>query len=253
MIPQLRVRILQGALYHPRNESGLPLHGAKVFWLRARFNDYWQPTLQGEGPHAEKQYMDFIKKVYSICCYTNAQPEVFGTDIIPTVCHNRQTDLEKTVQNVEQVCKYFNMAPSKAKQITDLILWRIERLSRLFSGCFRHDPKQGHHRECRRPVDMGHDGSVELYDALGCITHANNFMGNKPGLLLMAMFPNYGKARFEIAFVYPSVDGPYNERKEGDALFQEIDGSTTSHPDPHTMHSGLVAENSSMIQRWSSM
>ena len=38
-------------------------------------------------------------------------------------------------------------------------------------------------------------------------------MGKKPGLLLMAMFPNYGKARFEIAFVYPSVDGSYNERK----------------------------------------
>ena len=39
-------------------------HGAKVFWLRARFNDYWQPTLQGDGPHAAKRYMDFIKKVY---------------------------------------------------------------------------------------------------------------------------------------------------------------------------------------------
>ena len=38
-------------------------------------------------------------------------------------------------------------------------------------------------------------------------------MGNKPGLLLMAMFPNHGKARFEIVFVYPSVDGSYNERK----------------------------------------
>ena len=58
-------------------------HGVKVFWLKARFNDFWQPTLQGEGQHAEKQYMDFIKKVYSICCYTNAQSEVYGTDIIP--------------------------------------------------------------------------------------------------------------------------------------------------------------------------
>ena len=29
----------------------------------------------------------------------------------------------------------------------------------------------------------------------------------------MAMFPNYGKSRFKIAFVYPSVDGPYKERK----------------------------------------
>ena len=144
--------------------------------------------------------MDFIKKVYSICCYTNAQPEDFGTDIIPMECHNRMIDLDKTVQNVEQVC--------------DLILWRTERLSRLFSGCFRHDPKQGNHRECRRQVEMNPDGSVELYDALGCITHARNFMGNKPRLLLMAMFPDYGKARFEIAFVYPSVDGSYNERKD---------------------------------------
>ena len=76
-----------------------------------------------------------------------------------------------------------------------------------------HDPRHGIHKECKRHVDMGPDGSVELYDALACITHARNFIGNKPGLLLMAMFPNYGKSRFEIAFVYPSVDGPYNERK----------------------------------------
>ena len=146
------------------------------------------------------------------------QPEDFGTDIIPMVCHNRLIDLDKTVQNVEQVCKYFHMDPSKAKQITDLILWRIERLSRLFSGCFRHDPKQGNRRECRRPVEMNSDGSVELYDALGCITHAKNFLGNKPGLLLMAMFPDYGKARFEIAFVYPSVDGSHNERKAKECI-----------------------------------
>ena len=63
-------------------------------------------------------------------------------------------------------------------------------------------------------MEMNPDGSVELYDTLGCITHARNFMGNKPGLFLMAMFPDYGKARFEIAFVYPSVDGSYNERKD---------------------------------------
>ena len=136
-------------------------HGVNVFWLKARFNDYWEPTLQGEGPHTEKQYMDFIK----------------------------------------------------AKQITDLILWRIERMSRSFSGCLRHDPRHGIHKECRRQVDMGPDASVELYDALTCVTHARNFIGNKPGLLLMAMFPSYGKSRFEIAFVFPSVDGSYKERK----------------------------------------
>ena len=196
--------------------------------------------------------MDFIKKVYSICCYTKAQPEVDGTDIIPMVCHNSRIDLQKTVQNVEQVCKYFNMDPSKAKQITDLILWRTERMSRLFSGCLRHVPRHGIHKECKREVDMGSDGSVELYDALTCITHARNFIGNKPGLLLMAMFPIYGKSRFEIAFVYPSVDGPHKERKAREKLFQETDGSTNSPRDPHTMHSGLMARNSSMIPTWSS-
>ena len=41
-------------------------HGGKVFWLKARFNEYWRPTLQGETSHAEKQYVDFIKKVYVI-------------------------------------------------------------------------------------------------------------------------------------------------------------------------------------------
>ena len=91
--------------------------------------------------------------------------------------------------------------------------WRMERMSRSFSGCLRHDPRHGVHKECQRQVDMGPDGSVELYDALTCITHARNFIGNKPGLLLMAMFPSYGKSRFEIAFVFPSVDGSYNERK----------------------------------------
>ena len=81
--------------------------------------------------------MDFIKKVYSICCYSNAQSAVYGTYIIPMVCHNGNIDLDKTAQKVEQVCKYFRMETSKAKQITDLILWRIERMSRSFSGCLR--------------------------------------------------------------------------------------------------------------------
>ena len=196
----------------PRRPAMRPVLTSNDRWF-VRFNDYWRPTLQGEGPHTEKQCMDFIKKVYSICCYTNAQSEVYGTDIIPMVCHNGNIDLEKTVQNVEQVCKYFHMDPSKAKQITDLILWRIERMSRSFSGCLRHDPRHGIHKECRRQVDMGPDGSVQLYDALTCITHARNFIGNKPGLLLMAMFPSYGKSRFEKAFVLPSVDGSYKERK----------------------------------------
>ena len=152
--------------------------------------------------------MDFIKKVYSICCYTNAQSEVYGTDIIPMVCHNGNIDLEKTVQNVEQVCKYFRMDPSKAKQITDLILWRIERMSS-FPDVF--DMIQG--MESTRNANDKWKWPVELYDALTCITHARNFIGNKPGLLLMAMFPSYGKSRFEIAFVFPSVDGSYKERK----------------------------------------
>ena len=101
--------------------------------------------------------------------------------------------------------------------------------------------------------EIGPDGSVELYDALTCITHARNFIGNQPGLLLMAMFPSYGKSRFEIAFVFPSVDGSYKERKARGEMFQGIDGSISSTQDPHKMHSGPMARNSMLIQRWSPM
>ena len=183
-------------------------HGVKVFWLKARFNNYWHPTLQGEGPHGEAihgLHQEGLQHLLLHQCSIRS--------LLPMVCHNGNIDLDKTVQNVEQVCKYFRMEKSKAKQITDLILWRIERMSRSFSGCLRHDPRHGIHKECKRQVEMGPDGSVELYDALTCITHARNFIGNKPGLLLMAMFPSYGKSRIEIAFVFPSVDGTYNERK----------------------------------------
>ena len=38
--------------------------------------------------------------------------------------------------------------------------------------------------------------------------------------------------------------------RQGETLFQEIDGSTISTPDPHTMHSGHMARNSSMISKF---
>ena len=51
--------------------------------------------------------------------------------------------------------------------------------------------------------------------------------------------------------IHPWTGHTRNARTR-DALFQGIDGSTTSHPDPHMMHSGLMGEDSSMIQRWNS-
>ena len=77
-------------------------HGGKVFWLKARFNDYWRPTLQGEGSPAEKQYMEFIRKVYVICCHTNVQPEVYGTDIILRwVSHGMSTSLVRSMHMID--------------------------------------------------------------------------------------------------------------------------------------------------------
>ena len=79
-------------------------------------------------------------------------------------------------------------------------------------------------------------------------------MGNKLGLFLMTMFADYGKARLLLC-IHPWTGHTRNARTR-DALFQGIDGSTTLHPDhrpdPHMMHSGLMAEDSSMIQRWNS-
>ena len=48
--------------------------------------------------------MDYIKKIYSICCHANADPEDYGSDIIPMVCHNRQIDMKKNLdkEDLEQ-------------------------------------------------------------------------------------------------------------------------------------------------------
>ena len=82
--------------------------------------------------------MDYIKKIYSIFCHANADPDDYGTDIIPMVCHNKQIDMSRTIMNAKSSCRYFSFDESKAQQIVHCILWRVERLSRLFS---RHDPK----------------------------------------------------------------------------------------------------------------
>ena len=105
----------------------------------------------------------------------------------------------------------YGMEPSYAKPNVHFILWRVERMSRLFSECLRHNPREG--RELRRPVQINIDGSCELYEALRTITHARNFLRNIPGVFLMTMLPRFGKSRFEIAFVYPKFDGTYKERE----------------------------------------
>ena len=78
-------------------------------------------------------------------------------------------------------------------------------MSRLFSGCLRHDPREQSKRAVKHEFNLNLDGSCEPFEALTSITHAKNFL---------TMFPNYGKPRFEIAFVYTSFDGTCEERQK---------------------------------------
>ena len=174
--------------------------------LKTKFNDLWEPTIRGEDAQGEKAYMAYIKKIYSMCCPINDDdPKNFSTEVIPTVSRNGQIDMDKTIINAESVCTYYGMDPSYANPIVHFILWRVERMSRLFSKCLRHNPREG--REMRRPIRINLDGSCELYEALCTITHARNFLGNIPGVFLMTMLSLFGKSRYEIAFVYPKFDG----------------------------------------------
>ena len=50
-----------------------------------------------------------------------------------------------------------------------------------------------------QPVGMNPDGSVELCDALGSITHAKNFMGNKPGLLMAMLWKGTFRDCFRVS------------------------------------------------------
>ena len=182
----------------------------KACWLRANFNDYWDPTIRGEDQQGETAYTQYIKKIYCFCCYINDDPEKFSTEVIPTVSQNGLIDMDKTITNVASLCRHFGMEPSAAKPIVHLILWRVERLSRLFSENLRHNPREG--REVRRRINVNLDGSCEFYEVLRAIIHARNFLGTKPGVLLKTMIPTFEKSRYKIAFVFPKYDRTYEER-----------------------------------------
>ena len=109
----------------------------KPCWLKTKFNDLWEPTIRGEDTQGEKAkaYMAYIKKIYSMCCLINDDPKSCSTEDILTVSRNGQIGMDKTITNAESVCMYYGMEPSDAKPIVHFILWRMERMSKLFSEC----------------------------------------------------------------------------------------------------------------------
>ena len=198
--------------FHFIPEHDRPADKPKPAWLQARFDDYWQSTIRGKDKDGVADYMEFTKRIYKFCCYIQDDPKNFTTEVIPTVNHNGQIDMTRTSKNVAALCHAFSkkIDPSHAEHIVGLILWRVERLSRLFSENLRHNAWRG--KECREPIHVNLDGSAEFWEVLMQIVHAKNFLGVRPGIFLMTVFPTFGKSRFEIAFVYPKFDGTYEER-----------------------------------------
>ena len=50
-------------VYVPEHERA---YHEKVFWLKARFDQYWDPTFR-KNNRAEQDYMTFIKRIYTYC------------------------------------------------------------------------------------------------------------------------------------------------------------------------------------------
>ena len=113
---------------------------------------------------AEKAYMEYIEKIYSICCHLNENPQGYDTDVIPLVCYNRQIDMGRTIHNVKSLCKHYHIEEHRAQQIVHLILWRLERMSRLLSGCLRHDPREESKRDMQYEFKLNLDGAFRSID-----------------------------------------------------------------------------------------
>ena len=78
--------------------------------------------------------MAYTKKIYGMCRLINNDPKSFSIEDISAVFCNGQIDMDKTITNAESVCICYGMEPSFAKPIVHFILWRVERMSRLFSA-----------------------------------------------------------------------------------------------------------------------
>ena len=112
---------------------------------------------------------------------SQARLQMFTSEPMPTILLQQPQQLSLTKHS--------------AKAVELIILWRIERMSRLFPAALRHE-KEKRHRNA----------------ALKIISHAPTLVINRPGIFLRTMFPKYGKGRFEIAFVFPSFGGSYKDR-----------------------------------------
>ena len=107
----------------------------KPCWLKTKFNHLWEPTICGKTTQGQNAYMACIKKIYDY-------PTSFSTEVIPMVTRNGQIDMDKTITNAESICVYYSIDQSYAKPIVHFILWRVARMSRLFSECLRHHPRR---------------------------------------------------------------------------------------------------------------
>ena len=64
------------------------------------------------------------------------------------------------------------------------------------------------------------------------------------------MTMKYGKARFEIAFVFPFFNGSYEDRAASGKLFHHIDGSIILPIKQHTRHFERMESNSVIAETW---
>lgn len=80
--------------------------------------------------------MAYVKKIYSRCCYMDDHnPPGFGVDIFPA----DNVNVDKSLYNAELICQ--PLCVNNVKPIVHLVLWSIERLSRLVSAALQDKGK----------------------------------------------------------------------------------------------------------------
>ena len=102
-----------------------------------------------------------------MCCYIDEQPADYGVDIFPILCHKNQIDMRKTTRNVQRICRCFGFPDECVLGVQSLVLWRVGRVSKLFSGALRHQQDQARDRDQDCPsVQATHDGPAELHQLI---------------------------------------------------------------------------------------
>ena len=137
--------------------------------------------------------MTYTRKIYSTCCYVNEQPDGM---VLTSSVQFATTDRLTLTDPFSMQNQFVSFSNVKAKPIVHLIL--------------RHENRTS------APVNPG--GPRQLYRLLGRRRPRGELAGQQAWHNPDDLVSEPGKSRFEIALVYPTYDGSYDDRAKNNNL-----------------------------------